>query len=434
MTKLGRGMCVGVAVLVGAAVACGGSSDADDLFGDGAGAAAGGDGGGGEAGTAGASGSTSFLGGGGAGAGGAQTGGASGSGTSGTSGASGAAGATGGAAGSGTSGTGGASGGTSGTGGAAGASAGTGGVAGTSGGGGGAVAGSGGVAGSAGATAGSAGAGGKPLCPGGCAALDTPCKKGVCDVASNSCVSELRPPTTPCDDGNACTVEDQCGTLGQCKGKPKDCSFLDQTCVVGICNALNGQCAPSNQPDQTLCDDGNPSTKGDVCKQGKCVGNPDKPALALVELATDKDYVRLRNVGSVPIELSQFTLFIDNASDSSEASFSYPLPARQVAPGADVYVIEAGLTAKTGDIQSTKNFFFNDVGASVWLCLGACSSSSIVDVVVYGTILTPVPPPVTFDAPLMPKTLATLLRTSYTGVAPSFHGSDWTFGSPTHAY
>ena len=70
-----------------------------------------------------------------------------------------------------------------------------------------------------------------------------------------------------CDDGDACTIADQCQN-GTCKGNTKDCSAKDGGCLVGVCQA--GVC--TSQPKDGLCDDGDPCTTNDSCQSGSCTG------------------------------------------------------------------------------------------------------------------------------------------------------------------
>jgi hypothetical protein len=73
------------------------------------------------------------------------------------------------------------------------------------------------------------------------------------------------PKGTPCDDGNACTQDDQCDGNGACVGAP--CSGPCQTCD------LQAGCVPKG--DGTACDDGNSCTVGDHCSGTTCVpGTP----------------------------------------------------------------------------------------------------------------------------------------------------------------
>ena len=102
---------------------------------------------------------------------------------------------------------------------------------------------------------------------------DNECTSDSCDPKVG-CVHEKNL-TTPCNDGDACTLKDTCGN-GDCAGtaldvtKPKvlqGCND-DNPCTTDSCNPAVG-CV--NKPDSTAsCDDGNPCTKSDTCSQGVC--------------------------------------------------------------------------------------------------------------------------------------------------------------------
>ncbi len=102
-----------------------------------------------------------------------------------------------------------------------------------------------------------------------CTALDDlPCIVGECK--GGSCVPS--PTDAPCDDGDPCTLDDQC-LDGSCQGTLMDCSAEDTECKKGLCVA--GQCFGFPKPDGTACDDGDPCTPVDQCnKKGVCVGIP----------------------------------------------------------------------------------------------------------------------------------------------------------------
>jgi len=108
-----------------------------------------------------------------------------------------------------------------------------------------------------------------------CSALSGMCTTGVCDVATGQCISQPKPPTTACDDGDICTVADSCDGAGGCVGMPKDCNDND-SCTADTCVAAVG-CTHSTLPDGSPCDDGDICTTVDVCTGGVCAGtvNPN---------------------------------------------------------------------------------------------------------------------------------------------------------------
>jgi uncharacterized repeat protein (TIGR01451 family) len=96
-----------------------------------------------------------------------------------------------------------------------------------------------------------------------------PCTSDFCQP-SVGCVSVNN--EAPCDDGNACTVNDTCGG-GSCQGgAPVVCTASDQCHVAGTCDPGSGACSNPAAPDGTTCDDGNPGTSGDACQAGVCTG------------------------------------------------------------------------------------------------------------------------------------------------------------------
>jgi hypothetical protein len=162
-----------------------------------------------------------------------------------------------------------------GTGGATGSggSVGTGGRAGTGGGSGvGGRTGTGGVVGAGGRT----GAGGAGQCPSTCDDHN-PCTTDLCSASTGfQCTNVAARDGTVCDDGNACTVSDQC-VAGACTpGVAKVCQPLDQCHVAGVCNTTTGLCTSPNIADGTACSDGNACTLSDKCAAGVCTAGSPK--------------------------------------------------------------------------------------------------------------------------------------------------------------
>src|SRR5262249_17822956 len=111
-----------------------------------------------------------------------------------------------------------------------------------------------------------------------CDAADTCEGQGVC-LANHS------PTGTPCpDDGNVCT-DDVCDGTGTCRhiANGAECDDGDpctpnDTCRDGVCVGTGtkacGVVGCSEAPDGTPCNDDNACTSPDTCHGGTCVGVP----------------------------------------------------------------------------------------------------------------------------------------------------------------
>jgi hypothetical protein len=104
-----------------------------------------------------------------------------------------------------------------------------------------------------------------------CSSFTSECFAGTCNAETGEC--EAVPTTGACDDGDACTTGDSCSG-GECFGTPLDCSGGDGTCATGTCNPQTGQCTSTPVEDGTTCDDGNSCTLRDQCTGGSCAGTP----------------------------------------------------------------------------------------------------------------------------------------------------------------
>ena len=91
---------------------------------------------------------------------------------------------------------------------------------------------------------------------------DESCVPGIgCQTSNNS---------APCDDGDACTTGDQCGA-GQCQsGTATNCSDAN-LCTDDLCKSDTG-CF--NPPNNLPCQDGDACTDNDQCISGECIGLP----------------------------------------------------------------------------------------------------------------------------------------------------------------
>ena len=102
------------------------------------------------------------------------------------------------------------------------------------------------------------------------------CAAGPCDACSLAAGGIKDGDCTPltgavCDDGDACTLVDECNA-GVCQGSnPVVCSPMDECHDAGVCDPLTGACSPVPKPNGSACDDGNPCTT-DACQTGTCTG------------------------------------------------------------------------------------------------------------------------------------------------------------------
>jgi hypothetical protein len=106
-----------------------------------------------------------------------------------------------------------------------------------------------------------------------CSALDDVCNVGVCLGTTGVCSAVPGNEGGACDDGDGCTVGDACSN-GVCESSPQDCSGLDDACNVGVCVGTSGVCEASPINDGGTCDDGDLCTFNDTCTNGTCAGTP----------------------------------------------------------------------------------------------------------------------------------------------------------------
>ena len=96
-----------------------------------------------------------------------------------------------------------------------------------------------------------------------------PCTEDLCETAAGCVHSE---PNTPCDDGDACTVDDSCHAGACLPGPVTDCDDGND-CTDDTCDAELG-CLST--PNEAPCDDGDPCTLGDQCLGGVCGAGPPR--------------------------------------------------------------------------------------------------------------------------------------------------------------
>jgi hypothetical protein len=106
--------------------------------------------------------------------------------------------------------------------------------------------------------------------------------EAACDTATGECVLTHRPPDTVCNDGSACTSNDQCGLDASCHGTPSvSCTTPPNTLCYessGTCDATTGSCSYKPKVSTESCDDSNACTQNDRCDgAGTCAGEPLAP-------------------------------------------------------------------------------------------------------------------------------------------------------------
>ncbi|MEZ4266426.1 MAG: hypothetical protein R3F39_08610 [Myxococcota bacterium] len=118
--------------------------------------------------------------------------------------------------------------------------------------------------------------GAKPVCailPGTavvCPAPEDPCKLALCNAADGSCGAAPGPDGFACNDGNKCTTVDTC-QAGICTGAaPLVCPAPQQCEQPGVCNPADGVCGYAPKAAGSPCNDADPCTQGDTCQDSVC--------------------------------------------------------------------------------------------------------------------------------------------------------------------
>jgi len=108
-----------------------------------------------------------------------------------------------------------------------------------------------------------------------CSAESDECNQGTCDDDADACTKLPRPDGTDCEDGQYCTVDDNCQS-GACAGTTRDCSEMSAECVEGECNEETDSCEGRPLQDGEACDDGLYCNVGETCLAGACQGGQDR--------------------------------------------------------------------------------------------------------------------------------------------------------------
>jgi fibro-slime domain-containing protein len=103
---------------------------------------------------------------------------------------------------------------------------------------------------------------------GGCDDLN-PCTNDICDPLRGLCLHTNN--NVSCDDGYFCTVNDRCFN-GMCVGEPRQCPDpQNEQCKEAVCDEIDNECKFSALNNIT-CDDSNACTVNDTCNWGLCIG------------------------------------------------------------------------------------------------------------------------------------------------------------------
>ncbi|MGB0591278.1 MAG: cupredoxin domain-containing protein [Myxococcota bacterium] len=102
-----------------------------------------------------------------------------------------------------------------------------------------------------------------------CSSLaDTMCQMATCDLDLGVCRLGPLKDYTPCDDGDACTLDEVCFEGVCSRGVQKICDD-DNPCTDDQCESATGCLFEANTDS---CDDGNGCTADDQCNAGACIG------------------------------------------------------------------------------------------------------------------------------------------------------------------
>lgn len=106
-----------------------------------------------------------------------------------------------------------------------------------------------------------------------CSSLDQTCKVGVCNPADGTCHAEPKPFGTPVPDSNLCNGTETCGQNGEIVPGEHLCCNDNNPCTDDICHNETG--CENIPDDNNNCDDGSTCTQFSVCRSGVCVGGPE---------------------------------------------------------------------------------------------------------------------------------------------------------------
>ncbi len=217
---------------------------------------------------------------------------------------------------------------------------------------------------------------------------------GVCDPSTGVCAPPMVAPNlTPCDDGDACSVNDYC-IAGSCfAGAAKACPWTDP-CHSGSCNPSNGACEAVAVPNGDPCVDGDVCSTGDTCTAGVCdgatkCGAPGSATVVISEVRTrlgsdnSDEFVELYNTTSAAIDISGWKL--NGSNNGNSVSTRATVPAGKSIPAHGHYLFAH--TQYSGSVAPDQPRYTtgisNDGGVAI-----VDASNNIVDRVGFGASAT----------------------------------------------
>ncbi len=103
-----------------------------------------------------------------------------------------------------------------------------------------------------------------------CSSSGDDCNDGVCNETADACEAQPANEGGLCEDGDYCTVDDQCGSGACAAGTARDCSSAGDDCNDGACNEATDACEAQPANEGEICEDGDYCTVGDQCGSGAC--------------------------------------------------------------------------------------------------------------------------------------------------------------------
>jgi hypothetical protein len=225
------------------------------------------------------------------------------------------------------------------------------------------------------------------------------------------------------------------------------------TCKDGVC--LAGKCctgcysggtsAPKCEAgtSTTACGiGGKPCTQcktGENCNSGVCQTHP---GLYIQEVHVGSDYVAVINKNATSFSLNGYTFFVDDArGDTSTYDLTFSLPNQTLAAGATLYICEStSACSGTGTWNLGSNMMYTlSGGGAGYLCKGTCSSTTVIDMMMYKGTSTSYSQTAKYSATfktgpvsgLTGESTQSFLRQAYKGVYPNFVDTDWKVGNKT---